>query len=107
MATRKELFQALEQARGSRLLCYFTGDRKNQETQIGDDVIPCFSEHLSTIGKVPKFIQGILAHLGLPSIAPSLRAPPDAPDGLAVDQSRAWSYEPFFDDLPIPDPLHG
>jgi hypothetical protein len=54
MTGRKDLIQALENVRGSRLVCYFTGDRKNQEAQIGDDVIPCFSEHLTLIGKVPR-----------------------------------------------------
>ena len=54
MATRKELIQAIEQTRGSRLICYFTGDRKNQETQIGDDALPFFSQHLSQMGKVPQ-----------------------------------------------------
>lgn len=54
MPSRKELIQQLERARGSRLICYFTGDRKNQEVQIGDDVLPCVSEHLSDIGKVSR-----------------------------------------------------
>ena len=52
MTTRKELIQAIEASRNSRLICYFTGDRKNQETQIGDDVLPFFSQHLSQFGKV-------------------------------------------------------
>ena len=55
-----------------------------------------------------------IGHLGIPTAAPSLRAPPDPPDGLAADQLREWSYEPLFDlpvrrtqtgDLPIPDPV--
>lgn len=54
MPSRKELIQQLERARGSRLICYFTGDRGKQEIQIGDDVLPCVSEHLSEIGKVPR-----------------------------------------------------
>jgi len=54
MAPRKDLLQAIEKARNSRIICYFTGDRKNQETQIGDDVLPCLSAHLSQIGKVPQ-----------------------------------------------------
>jgi hypothetical protein len=54
----------------------------------------------------PAVIRQILAHLGLPTAAPSFRAPPDPP--------REWSYELLFDlpvrrtqtgDLPIPDPL--
>jgi len=52
MSSRKEIIQALEKARGSRVLCYFTGDRRDQETQIGDDVLPCVSGHLAQIGKV-------------------------------------------------------
>ena len=46
----------------------------------------------------------ILEHLGLPTAAPRRRAPPDPPDGLAADPPSEWSYEPFLDDLPIPDP---
>ena len=46
-----------------------------------------------------------LDHLGLPTAAPQFRAPPDPPDALAAQQPREWSYEPVFDDLPIPDPL--
>jgi hypothetical protein len=45
----------------------------------------------------PAVIRQILAHLGLPTAAPSFRAPPDPP--------REWSYEPLLDDLPVPDPL--
>lgn len=41
--TRKELIQQLESIRKSRIICYFTGDRKNQEVQIGDDVLPNYS----------------------------------------------------------------
>jgi hypothetical protein len=49
-------------------------------------------------------VRQILEHLGLPTRAPSLRAPPDQTNGLAGDHPREWSYEPFLDDLPIPDP---
>lgn len=52
MSSRKDIIQELEKARSSRIICYFTGDRKNQETQIGDDVLPCVSAHLSKIGRV-------------------------------------------------------
>jgi len=50
-------------------------------------------------------IRQILAHLGLPTAAPSFRAPPDPPDGGAAEQPREWAYEPLFDDLPVPDPV--
>ena len=55
----------------------------------------------------PAVVRQILDHLRLPTTAPSLRAPPDPPDDLAADQPREWSYEPLFDDLPIPDPVLG
>ena len=64
----------------------------------------------------PAVIRQILAHLGLPTAAPSFRAPPDPP--------RECSYEPLLDlpvrrtclpscgdrqaqtgGLPVPDPL--
>jgi len=54
MAKRKDLIEALEKARGSRLICYITGDRQNQQIQIGDDVLPCFAQHLGKIGKVQR-----------------------------------------------------
>ena len=62
----------------------------------------------------PAVIRQILDHLGLASTPPSLRAPPDQPDGGAAERPREWAYEPLFDlpvrrtqtgDLPIPDPL--
>ena len=58
----------------------------------------------------PAVIRQILDHLGLPTAAPQLRAPPALPDrgtpagppgGQGADQVRAWSSEPFFDDLPL------
>jgi hypothetical protein len=51
MPSRKELLRSLEQARQSRVICYITGDRANQETQIGDDVLPLLAQHLGEIGK--------------------------------------------------------
>jgi hypothetical protein len=53
----------------------------------------------------PAIVRQILAHLGLPSIVPRLRAPPDPPEGPAADPPREWSYEPCFDELPLPDPV--
>ncbi len=61
----------------------------------------------------PAVIRQILDHLGLPTGAASLRAPPDQTKGLPGDQPREWSYEPVVDlpvrrtqtgDLPGPDP---
>lgn len=36
-------------------------------------------------------VRQILKHLGLDTVAPSLRAPPDKPDSIATDQTHAWS----------------
>ena len=53
----------------------------------------------------PAVIRQILDHLGLSSVPPSLRAPPDPPEGPAADHPHEWSYEPFFDNLPVADPV--
>ena len=58
-----------------------------------------------TVIERPANIRQILDHWGLPSEAANLRAPPDPPGGQAADPPREWSYEPLFDDLPIPDPM--
>lgn len=50
----KELVIDLEAKRKSRVICYCTGDRAGQETQIGDDVLPILSQHLTQIGKVER-----------------------------------------------------
>jgi hypothetical protein len=55
----------------------------------------------------PAIIRQILEHLGLSTAAPSLRAPPDQPDGGTAEQPRGWAYEPLFGDLRIPDPVLG
>lgn len=51
---RRALIDELEGLRGSRVICYATGDRSQQEIQIGQDVLPRLYEHLSQIGHVPK-----------------------------------------------------
>jgi len=53
----------------------------------------------------PAVVRRILDHLGLSCVPPSLRAPPDPPGGQVADRPREWSYEPFFDALPITDPV--
>lgn len=53
----------------------------------------------------PAVIRRILDHLGLSYVPPSLRAPPDPPGGQVADRPREWSCEPFFDDLPVADPV--
>jgi hypothetical protein len=52
----------------------------------------------------PTVVRQIPDPLGLPTTAPGLRAPPDQPASRVADPPREWSYEPFRDDLPIPDP---
>jgi hypothetical protein len=61
---------------------------------------------IAVIGR-PAVIWQILGYLVLPAATPRLRAPPNPPEGLAADQPREWSYEPVFDDLPLPDPTLG
>ncbi|MHA1285440.1 MAG: SDH family Clp fold serine proteinase [Promethearchaeota archaeon] len=43
---RLELLEEIEKIRNSKIIVYFTGDRKNLETRIGDDVIPIFQDIL-------------------------------------------------------------
>lgn len=51
---RRALIDALEKLRGSRVICFATGDRGQQEIQIGQDVLPKLYEHLTQIGHVPR-----------------------------------------------------
>lgn len=51
---RIENYKWIEENRKSKLLVYFTGDRRGMETQIAVDVLEYFSEHLDKIGKVNK-----------------------------------------------------
>ena len=51
---RIELYKALEQNRGSRVIVYITGDRQNLETQIHPEVLDLLVNHLDIIGSVPK-----------------------------------------------------
>ncbi len=66
-------------------------------------------ETIIAVIEQPAVVRQILDHLGLPTGAASLRAPPDLPvrgtqagppGGQAADQPREWSYEPLFDDPP-------
>jgi hypothetical protein len=56
----------------------------------------------------PAVVRQILAHLGLPSVAPSLRALPAESDkpGMALPP-RDWVYQPFLENLPAPEPVLG
>lgn len=49
-ATRKPLYEQIEQARGTKIISYVTGDRQNAETQIGADCIDIFVDVLDAIG---------------------------------------------------------
>ncbi|MCF8012019.1 MAG: hypothetical protein K9L17_05850 [Clostridiales bacterium] len=48
---RKELIRQIEELRGSRLICYITGDRENLKTRIAPDVNHVFYRHLEMISK--------------------------------------------------------
>ena len=43
----------------------------------------------------PAVVRQVLAHLGLPTTAPGLRAPPDPPVSRVADPPREWCYEPL------------
>ena len=51
---RKKIYSFIEKARNTKVIAYVTGDRKNLETQIGDEVPDIFIEHLDAIGNVKK-----------------------------------------------------
>ncbi len=51
---RLDLYNQLEEKRNSKLLVYYTSDRKGMETQIASDIIPVFLEHLDKIGDKEK-----------------------------------------------------
>lgn len=53
-SNRKNLYQELENIRGSKVLCYVTGDRPGLETKIHSEVYDYFVNHLDMIGVVPK-----------------------------------------------------
>lgn len=61
---RKELIAKVEESSGSRLICYLTGDRRGQEVQIGEDVLPPFYDHLSSIGRVDRLAMLIYSRGG-------------------------------------------
>ena len=51
---RLELIKKIEEQTDSKVLVYFTGDRKGLETRISSDVIPFIYKHLEKFGTVPK-----------------------------------------------------
>lgn len=52
---RQQLIKTLEEQRGSRIICYITGDREPQlETKIGMDVFPFFYDLCSRLGSAKK-----------------------------------------------------
>lgn len=53
-AERKALIEKIEQVRGSKVLCYVTGDRAPTLSQIGDDAVRPMYEHLRALKKVDK-----------------------------------------------------
>jgi hypothetical protein len=62
---------------------------------------------VSAVIERPGIVRQILVHLGLPAVAPSLRAPSDQTTGPAADPPREWSSEPVVDDLPVPASMLG
>lgn len=69
---RKELYRRLEEKRDSKVICYVTGDRPGQETQISADVFDLFVNHLDLIGDVQKITLVLYTRGGDPLTAWSL-----------------------------------
>ena len=51
---RKQLYEAIEKERNSKLLVYVTGDKAGWETQIANDATDYISDQLDKIGVVEK-----------------------------------------------------
>lgn len=51
---RKGLYQEIERQRSSKLIVYVTSTRSGLETQIANDILPKFTEHLDKIGDTQK-----------------------------------------------------
>ena len=51
---RKRLLRQVERERDSKAILYVTGDRAGLQTQIGQDVIDLFVDHLDAVGPVNK-----------------------------------------------------
>ena len=54
ISDRQALLRQIEQVRASKAILYVTGDRQGLETQIGQDVIDPFVDHLDSLGPVEK-----------------------------------------------------
>ena len=52
--TRMRLIRKIETLRDSRVIVYYTGDRRHQEIRIASDIHPFFFKHLQRIGEVGK-----------------------------------------------------
>lgn len=53
-SARIPLVKEIEKLRGSSVICYVTGDRRQLETQISPEIIDLFIEHLDAIGPTQK-----------------------------------------------------
>lgn len=53
-STRTSLYEKIEQARNSKVLVYFTGDRRGLEAQMSSEVVDFFVHHLDKIGVTGK-----------------------------------------------------
>ena len=51
---RRDLISKIQETRGSKLICYVTGDRQNLQTQIAHDCHPLVFSHLREIGASEK-----------------------------------------------------
>lgn len=69
---RLQLYHELEQVRRSKLLVYATSTREGAETQIAQDVLPIFTRHLDSFGKVDRISLYLYTNGGMTMAAWSL-----------------------------------
>lgn len=62
---RLDLYRQIEETRNSKLLVFFTGTRQGLETQIANDALPKFVEHLDKIGDTDKISLYLYTNGGL------------------------------------------
>lgn len=60
---RVDLYEKLENMRQTKIITYFTSDRRGFETQIAQDVIDLFIDQLDEIGVVKKYHYFCIAYI--------------------------------------------
>lgn len=85
---RIRLLRRLGKALGAELISCFTGDRQALATQIGEDSVLLFREHLGRIGEVPILVGW------LPAGTPAIRIPPPPATEKGHEAKRVFHPSP-------------